>query len=157
MFIRRSLLFVILVILSKSLIAQSFLPPEVKWNGKSEQLIANSSNPWITAAERSNFEISPGYKETMQWFKKLADASPLLTLVSISKSVEGRDINMIIASSDKSITPSALKNSVKPLMLVQAGIHSGEIDGKDAGMMLLRDIAFGGKKHLLGKVNLLFI
>jgi hypothetical protein len=33
--------------------------------------------------------------------------------------------------------------------LVQAGIHSGEIDGKDAGMMLLRDIAFGGKNRLV--------
>jgi hypothetical protein len=41
--------------------------------------------------------------------------------------------------------------------LVQAGIHSGEIDGKDAGMMLLRDIAFGGKTDLLDNVNFLFI
>lgn len=43
------------------------------------------------------------------------------------------------------------------MFLVQAGIHSGEIDGKDAGMMLLRDIAFGGKQSLLNKVNFLFI
>jgi hypothetical protein len=42
-------------------------------------------------------------------------------------------------------------------VLVQAGIHSGEIDGKDAGMMLLRDIAFGGEAGLLDKANLLFI
>ena len=41
--------------------------------------------------------------------------------------------------------------------MAQAGIHSGEIDGKDAGMMLLRDIAFGTKKALLDKVNFLFI
>ncbi len=43
------------------------------------------------------------------------------------------------------------------MLLAQAGIHSGEIDGKDAGMMLLRDIAFGNKKTLLDKVNFLFI
>src|SRR5690606_5020081 len=47
--------------------------------------------------------------------------------------------------------------SSKPLLLIQAGIHSGEIDGKDAGMMLLRDVVNGSKKDLLDRVNLLFI
>ena len=42
-------------------------------------------------------------------------------------------------------------------MLAQAGIHPGEIDGKDAGMMLLRDIAFYGKDDLLDRVNLILI
>jgi murein tripeptide amidase MpaA len=93
----------------------------------------------------------------VSWFKKLADASPMLTMVSIGKSVEGRDIFMIIASSEKNTTAAALKRSARPLLLAQAGIHSGEIDGKDAGMMLLRDIAFGNKKSLLDKVNFLFI
>jgi hypothetical protein len=40
---------------------------------------------------------------------------------------------------------------------VQAGIHSGEIDGKDAGMMLLRDISHGNKRALLENVNFLFV
>lgn len=48
-------------------------------------------------------------------------------------------------------------NDKKPTLLIQAGIHSGEIDGKDAGFMLLRDIAVGDKKALLDKVNILFI
>ncbi len=144
-----------LIILSST--AQSILPPAMDWHGKSEDLIANANNPWITAAERSGFVTTPDYKETMSWFKKLAEASPLLTMVSIGKSVEGRDIFMIIASTEKSITAAALKNSAKPLLLAQAGIHSGEIDGKDAGMMLLRDIALGNKKELINKVNFLFI
>lgn len=137
--------------------AQSILPPAIEWHGKSESLIAKASDPWITPAERSAFVTTPGYKETMNWFKKLADASPLLTMIPIGKSAEGRDIFMIIASTEKNITALSLKKSGKPLFLAQAGIHSGEIDGKDAGMMLLRDIAFGNKKYLLDKVNFLFI
>ncbi|MEY2918530.1 MAG: hypothetical protein RIS73_2244, partial [Bacteroidota bacterium] len=137
--------------------AQSILPPAIDWHGKSEALIANANNPWITPAEKSDFVTTPGYAATMAWFKKLAAASPLLTMISIGKSVEGRDIFMIIASTEKNITATALKKSAKPLLLAQAGIHSGEIDGKDAGMMLLRDIAFGNKKSLLDKVNFLFI
>ena len=139
------------------LTAQSILPPIHEWHGKSESLIAKSNNPWITPTEKTDFVTTPSYEETMNWLKKLADASPLLSMKSIGKSPEGRDIYMIIASSEKTVTASALKKSGKPLLLVQAGIHSGEIDGKDAGMMLLRDIAFGNKKQLLDKVNLLFI
>ncbi|HTE32810.1 MAG TPA: M14 family zinc carboxypeptidase, partial [Chryseolinea sp.] len=137
--------------------AQSILPPIIEWSGKSESLIAKQDNPWITASEKSNFVSTPDYHETMNWFKKLTAASPLLTMVSIGKSVEGRDIYMIIASAEKIVTSAALKKSAKPLLLAQAGIHSGEIDGKDAGMMLLRDIAFGNKKELINKVNFLFI
>jgi hypothetical protein len=144
-----------LLVLSST--AQSFLPPAIEWHGKSESLIAKPGNLWITTAEKSNFVTTPDYNETMNWFKKLAAASPLLTMVSIGKSVEGRDIYMIIASTEKNVTAASLKKSGKPLMLAQAGIHSGEIDGKDAGMMLLRDIAFGDKKSLLNKVNFLFI
>lgn len=136
---------------------QSILPPVIEWHGKSESLIAKSTDPWMTAAEKSGFVTTPGYDETMSWFKRLADVSPLLTMISLGKSVEGRDIFMIIASTEKVISAQALKTSAKPIFLAQAGIHSGEIDGKDAGMMLLRDIAFGNKKSLLDKVNFLFI
>lgn len=137
--------------------AQSILPPVMEWKGKSESLIAKADNPWITTIEKTNFVTTPDYAETMSWFKKLSDASPLLSMLSIGKSPEGREIFMIIASSEKTTTAAALKSSSKPLLLVQAGIHAGEIDGKDAGMMLLRDIAFGGKKQLLDAVNFLFI
>ena len=34
-----------------------------------------------------------------------------------------------------------LEAADKPVVLIQGGIHAGEIDGKDAGLMLLRDIA----------------
>jgi murein tripeptide amidase MpaA len=137
--------------------AQTVLPPVMEWHGKSESLIAKTNDPWVTPSEKANFKTTPSYNETVNWFKKLTAASPLLSMVSIGKSLEGRDIYMIIASNDTDKSPQSLKNSKKPLMLTQAGIHSGEIDGKDAGMMLLRDIAFGKKKELLMKVNFLFI
>jgi len=137
--------------------AQSILPPVIDWHGKSESLIAKASDPWITTAEKTNFNSTPGYAETMDWLKKLTYASPFLKMVSIGKTVEGRTIYMIIASTEKIKTAVSLQKSGKPLFLAQAGIHSGEIDGKDAGMMLLRDIAMGNKKSLIDKVNFLFI
>ena len=41
--------------------------------------------------------------------------------------------------------------------MVQAGIHAGEIDGKDAGLMLLRELVFGRWRVLLDRANLLFV
>lgn len=65
---------------------------------------------------------------------------------------EGRDLYVVIASKDHDrFDPD------KPLVLAQAGIHSGEIDGKDAGLMLLRDIAFKGKDGLLDGANFVFV
>lgn len=153
----KKILTLIYIIATLQLSAQSILPPVQDWHGKSELLVVNASNPWITVAEKSDFVITSTYDETMSWLKKLADASPLISMFSIGKSPEGRDIYMIISSTDKNVSAAALKKSSKPLLLAQAGIHSGEIDGKDAGMMLLRDIAFGTKKAMLDKVNFLFI
>ena len=153
----KKLLSLICIIITLQIAAQSILPPVQEWHGKSESLIVKSNNPWITPAEKSDFVTTPTYDETMNWLKKLADASPMISMISIGKSPEGRDIYMMIASSEKNISADALKKSSKPILLAQAGIHSGEIDGKDAGMMLLRDIAYGDKKSLIENVNFLFI
>lgn len=137
---------------------EAVLPPTIPWSGLSEQLIVKPTNKWVTLAEKTDFVESPRYDETVAWFRKLVAAAPTLKMVSIGKSPQGRDIWMVVASKEQAFTPSGLKASGKPLFLAQAGIHSGEIDGKDAGMMLLRDMTVARtKKHLLDRANFLFI
>lgn len=137
---------------------QDVLPPVIEWKGTSIRLIAGEANPWITPAERSGFRNTPSYAETMEWVTRLCGQSGnTMKMISIGKSANGREINMVIISADRATDPESLRRSLKPLLLVQAGIHAGEIDGKDAGMMLLRDIAFGDKKELIRNVNILFI
>lgn len=124
------------------------LPPALPWSGKSEALVAKPGDPWITPIERSGFERTPGYAEVRAWLERLDAASPLIALDRFGKTAEGRDMLLVRASKG---------GAKKPLVLVQAGIHAGEIDGKDAGLMLLRDIALRGKDHLLDKVDLVFV
>jgi hypothetical protein len=65
---------------------------------------------------------------------------------------------MVVASSDGATSAQTLAENGKPTLLAHAGIHSGEIDGKDAGLMLLRDMTVGGTKaSLLDGANFLFI
>ncbi|WP_426042366.1 M14 family metallopeptidase [Brevundimonas sp. TWP2-3-4b1] len=132
---------------------QPFLPPALEWNGASRALIAEASNPWITDFERDPaHDFSPDYAATRAWFDRLDAASDLIRIEQFGVSPEGRPIYAVIASRD-----GATLDPSKPVLLAQAGIHPGEIDGKDAGMMLLRDIAFGAKGDLLDRANLVLI
>ena len=64
----------------------------------------------------------------------------------------------MVASKERAFTPESLRAAGKPTLFAQAGIHAGEIDGKDAGMMLLRDLSVGGSKSaLLDRANFLFV
>ncbi len=136
------------------------LPPALPWAGKSLALAlpADSDDPWITPAEREHLLRTPDYDQTVAWLQRLTAAAPELTMTSLGKSGEGRELWMVIASASGAATPAALTASGKPVVLAQAGIHAGEIDGKDAGMMLLRDLTVGGElRPLLDRVELLFV
>jgi hypothetical protein len=155
--VKRSLC-ALLVLAGSALAHTAPLPPARPWSGKSQELVAQKDDSWITPAERSGFRTSPSYDETVAWLRKLAAAAPELRMMSLGKSPEGRDIWMVVASKEKVFAPDAMRRIGKPTLFVQAGIHAGEIDGKDAGLMLLRDLTVSGRRHdLLERVNLLFV
>ncbi|MGN6186909.1 MAG: M14 family metallopeptidase [Thermoanaerobaculia bacterium] len=136
----------------------AILPPEIPWNGASRALMVPASDPWVTPSEKNALKTTPRYDETIAYLKRLVAASPNLRMVSLGKSPEGRDVWMVIASKEKAFTPDAIKRTKKPLVFAQAGIHAGEIDGKDAGLMLLRDMTVRGtKRELLDGANFLFV
>ncbi len=132
---------------------EPFLPPAPTWDGASKSLLRPASDPWASGFEADpEHDFSPNYADTRAWFDRLDAASDLIRIEQFGVSPEGRPIYAVIASKD-----GATFDPSKPVLLAQAGIHPGEIDGKDAGMMLLRDIAFNGKDGLLDKVNLILI
>ncbi len=134
------------------------LPPVVPWDGASRALVRPAGDPWITPTEASGFLSTPRYDETVAWLHRLAAATPHLRLVSIGKSPEGRDLWLCVMSKEGAGSAAELRANGRPTLFAQGGIHSGEIDGKDAGMMLLRDLAFlPEKRALLDKANLLLL
>ncbi len=134
-----------------------FLPPVLPWHGASEVLVASPNDPWITPAEKTGLNDTPGYDETVSYLKRLCAASRWFSLQEFGRTAQGRPLFVVVASSAGKATPEALRAGGKPTLLAQGGIHAGEIDGKDAGLMLLRDMAFRGKKDLLDRANFLFV
>jgi hypothetical protein len=116
-------------------------------------------NNWITPAETSHFHTTPSYKQTLAYLQHLQQAAPdKIKLETFGISPQGRPMMVVIASSDGTFTPEAARAAHKPIVLVQAGIHPGEIEGKDAGLMLLRDITVMHKyPHLLDHLVLVYI
>ena len=140
-------------------VVERILPPAPPWDGASRSLVVPADDPWITPAEASGLTATPSYDQTVAYLRRLEAAAPELTLVSIGVSPEGRDLWLaVVATGVEAPTPQALAASEKPILFAQAGIHAGEIDGKDAGLMLLRDLTVkGSKKALLEAASLLFV
>jgi murein tripeptide amidase MpaA len=125
-------------------------------NAQSES--QNVPKDWQTLAEQTDYRKSWNYADTVAFAQKLDKASEQIVYLSFGKSGEGRDLPLLIVSGDKTFTPGAARKKGKAIILIQAGIHSGEIDGKDAGFALLRDIAITKTRaDLLKDSVLLFV
>lgn len=113
---------------------------------------------WETFAEKTNYQQTPRYDETIAFSQKLDKSSELIVYQTFGKSGEGRDLPLLIAAKDKTFTPEKARKTGKAIILVQAAIHSGESDGKDAGFALLRDIVISKTRiDLLDNAIILFI
>jgi Zinc carboxypeptidase len=124
--------------------------------GQSESV--NIPKEWQTLAEQTDYQKTWRYDETVKFAKNLNRQSDLIYYKSFGKSGEGRNLPLLIAAKDKAFTPEIAREQGKAIILIQAGIHSGEIDGKDAGFALLRDIAITKTRlDLLDNAVILFI
>lgn len=131
---------------------ETFLPPIPAWSGASEALVAPATDKWITPSEKTGLTATPDYEETIAFLKKMDRQSALMRFETIGVTPEGRKLVAVVLTKDGEQFQQA-----KPVFLIQAGIHSGEIDGKDAMLMLIRDMLFKGKDGMLDKVNIVFI
>ncbi len=113
---------------------------------------------WLTRFEKSGFMQTERYDETISYFRKLEGHSPAAKLISFGTSPQGRKLYCLIVSKDKAFTPVKAKNTKKPIVFIENGIHAGEIEGKDASMILLREILITKEKeNLLDHVILMVV
>ncbi|NOX18627.1 MAG: M14 family metallopeptidase [Chlorobi bacterium] len=121
-------------------------------------LFAQKENAWKTRFEKSGYLETETYDETINYFEKLAQASSYAELQSIGKSPQGRNMYVFIAAKGNEFTPESAATSGKPVILIENGIHSGEIEGKDACMLLMREILITKEKEsLLDSVIILIV
>jgi hypothetical protein len=104
---------------------------------------------WRTVFEKSGGTETGRYPETVEFCRRLDAASPRIEYRSFGTSPEGRELPLLLVNA---------ADTTKPLLFVIAGIHSGEIDGKDAGLLLLRDaFVFNKLPGLFDRVRFAFV
>lgn len=113
---------------------------------------------WLTRAEATDYEETARYDKTIKYAERLDAASGLIRFTSFGQSAQNRSLPLLIAAANNTFTPQAARRAGKAIVLIQACIHPGEPDGKDAGLALLRDIAITKtRSKLLDRVVILFI
>jgi hypothetical protein len=101
----------------------------------------SQNTDWQTIYEKSGMLETPRYQQTIDYCKQLAGGSKMITYATFGTSPQGRDLPLLILDRDGLNDPVAIHAAGRTILLVQACIHAGECEGKDAGLMLFRDLA----------------
>jgi hypothetical protein len=104
--------------------------------------------PLVTTAERSHWLKTGRYDEAVTLCHDFARVYPGVECVDIGRTLEDRPI----------VALRIARAPGKPTIYVQAGVHAGEIEGKDAGFWFLRDVLDGKvAPGALDAVNIVFV
>ena len=108
-----------------------------------------------TRPERTGGKETSAYQDVLEFLDSLSRSGAPLRIATLGTSPEGRAIPLVIASRPLVDAPGDAQRSGKPIIYVQGNIHSGEVEGKEAVQMLLRDLTVGPLAPLLDSVVLL--
>ncbi len=101
------------------------------------------SGELLTRAERTDYEETTRYDELMAFVSEVASRNPDIHLTTFGYTSEGRALPLLVVGDVDDASPEAVRASGKTRIYVQGGIHAGEICGKEALLVLLRELSEG--------------
>src|SRR5664279_4265058 len=108
-----------------------------------------------TVAEKSDFKSTSDYKDVREYIGKLIKSSHYIRTENIASSVEGRAVPLLIIGNPLPQSPKDLVNDKRIVIYIQANIHAGEVEGKEATLMYVRDLLSEKNPEILKNVILL--
>ena len=111
-------------------------------------------NP-MTIAEKSDYKSTSEYKDVMSFIGELKSSTNNLRIETIARSADGKDIPLLIIGKPVPDSPEELANDPRIVIYIQANIHAGEVEGKEATLMFARDLLKEQYSSLLDHVILL--
>ncbi len=116
----------------------------------------NENEALRTVAERSDFKATSRHAEVVDFCERLAKASPVVRLGKLATSAEGRQLPLLILAEPPVATAEEARRSKKLVVFAMGNIHAGEVDGKEALLLLARDVATGQARPFLKDLILVF-
>ena len=111
----------------------------------------------VTRPERSNFQETSSYSDVLSFLDSLQRVALDIRVGTLAVSPEGRRVPYVLASHPLVSDPADAHRSGKLIVYLQANIHAGEVEGKEAAQMLLRDLALGPLRPTLDQIVLLIV
>ncbi|MBB4593112.1 M14 family metallopeptidase [Xanthomonas cannabis] len=120
---------------------------------------ALAAAPLTTQAERSGFVQTGRYDEVIALCDAFAQRCPqAVRCIQFGTTPEGRPMKALVVSTSGALDAQSAVQRKLPVVLIQGGIHAGEIDGKDAGFLALRELLDGkAGKGVLDKLVWVFV
>jgi hypothetical protein len=112
----------------------------------------NGQTSLLTTAERSEFKSTSNYSDVMTFIDQLKKSSKYIRVETIAQSVEGRDVPVLIIGNPLPKSAEQMINDNRIVIYIQANIHAGEVEGKEAVLMFARDILSGKNPDLLKSI-----
>jgi hypothetical protein len=109
----------------------------------------------LTIAESSDYTATSRFADVIDFVKALQRQSPLIRVETLCTSAEGRKVPLLVIGDPPPSSPAELKHDDREVVYFQANIHAGEVEGKEAAMMLARDILQGKTPPYLEKLVIL--
>jgi len=110
-----------------------------------------------TRAELTKYTETSTYADVVSFIDALQAKGAPIVVGSIGKTTQGRDIPYVIASRPLVHSPAEAKRLGRPIVYVQANIHAGEVEGKEALQALLRDLVLSTKQNVLDSIVLIAV
>jgi len=108
-----------------------------------------------TVAEVSDYKSTSRYNDVISFIEALKKASPHLRVETLATSAEGRKIPLMIIANPLPDSPEDLAGDKRIVIYIQANIHAGEVEGKEASLMFARDLLKEKNPALLKNVIIL--
>ena len=105
-----------------------------------------------TRAERSGYEETSRYADVVAFLDSLQRRDPTLDLRSFGVSEEGRRLPLVLFGAGIESTPAQIRADPRIRVVVLANIHAGEVAGKEAALVVARDLAAGQQDAWLDSV-----
>jgi hypothetical protein len=103
-------------------------------------VLVSAQTDLLTIAEKSDFTATSRYADVMDFIRSLQAESDLVRVETICTSPEGREVPLMIIGNPLPVSPRDLIGDNRLVVYIQANIHAGEVEGKEASLMLARDI-----------------
>jgi hypothetical protein len=111
----------------------------------------------LTRAERTKYMETSRLVDVYTFLDSVARLGGPISEQSMGKSAMGADVPLIIASRPVVRTPAEARATGRPIVFVQANIHAGEVEGKEALQMVLRDLSFDPRPNVLDSIVLVAV